>query len=164
MSADDREPLLNTCFRVEIEGLPAAACAEVIFPEARIVDGGRRGGGVQYGPLTLRRGFRESSDWYRWWDSCRGGGAPLKKQIAIVLMDRQQADRTRWTFAGTLPAAYTVSPLNATQAEVVIETLEVSVAGLTIASGGSRLPSPAKPAAHRLTRTRARRRRTREQK
>lgn len=157
MRLDAGEPLLNARFRVEIEGRPAEGVVQVILPEARIVGGGTART-VQYGPLTLRRGLTASSDWYRWWDSSRGARAPLKKQIAVVLIDRQQADRTRWTFAGATPAAYSVSPLNAAQAEVLIETLELSVAGLTIGFGASSdSHRPAAPDTRRRNRTRTRR-------
>jgi T4-like virus tail tube protein gp19 len=156
MSTDAAGPLLNTCFRVEIEGLSAAGCIEVIFPEARIIGAGRLRT-VQYGPLTLRRGLRVSSDWYQWWERCRGAGAPLKKRIAVVLMDRQRADRARWTFSGALPAAYTVSPLNAAQAAVLIETLELSVSGLAMELDGRKDSPRARRAAKRSTPARARR-------
>ena len=135
MGIEDREPLLNARFRVEIEGLPASGVVEVIFPEARITsaDGNAR---VQYGPLTMRRGMTTSSDWYRWWDSARGSAA-AKRRVTIVLMDRLQADVHRWTFSDALPSAYAVSPLNALRGEPLIETLELSVGGFDVSFGAS---------------------------
>ena len=156
MSIDDRELLLNARFRVEIEGLPATGVVEVVLPEARIV-GGATARTVQYGPLTLRRALTASSDWYRWWHSARGARAP-RKQVAVVVLDREQAERTRWTFAGTLPSAYSVSPLNAARAEVLIETLELTVTGLTIGfDATSDSPAAVEPAASSRPRTRRRR-------
>jgi hypothetical protein len=56
MNVDDREPLRNTRFHVEIDGRPSAGVVEVIVPEARI-DRGGVDGAVQYGPLILRPRF-----------------------------------------------------------------------------------------------------------
>ena len=40
------------------------------------------------------------------------------------------SDVTRWMFSGAAPSGYLVSPLNALGQEPLIETLELSVAGL----------------------------------
>jgi len=134
MNADQRDPFLNTRFRVEIEGLPHSGVVEVVFPESRIV--GRRGRTtvVRYGALTLKRGMTGSSDWYRWWDAARTPAA-ARKTVVVVLIDRLGADVQRWTFSRTLPAAYAVSPLNAVQGETLMETLELSVGGFRLAFG-----------------------------
>ena len=124
---------MNARFRVEIDGLQETGATEVIFPEARIVSAGRKARVVQYGHLTLRRGLTGSSEWFQWWEHARKpAGAAARKQVSIVLMDARGTDVTRWTFADAMPAAYSVSPLNALGNQPLIETLEVSVRGLKV--------------------------------
>jgi phage tail-like protein len=155
---DRREPLINARFRVEIEGLQDTGAVEVIFPEARIIEGGGKARVIQYGPLTLRRGMTTSSDWYHWWDKARasvsaprapqGARAPrgakphegpgaAKKTVTVVLMDRSDTDINRWTFSRALPSGYFVSQLNALGSEPLIETLELSVDEFRLAFGDS---------------------------
>lgn len=129
--AESPEPLLNTRFRVEIDGLAAGSVVEVILPEARIVREGEKPD-VRYGALTLRRTMTASSDWFRWWDNARGARRPEGRRVAVVLMDRSKADVQRWTYEGAIPAAYHVSPLNSLRSELLVETLELSVSGFSL--------------------------------
>ena len=129
----EHQPLLNARFRVEIQGLPGTGATEVIFPEARIVRPRGKTPVVQYGTLTIRRGMTTSSDWYQWWDRARRSAKPTPKEVRIIVMDRTRADVTRWTFSGAAPSGYLVSPLNALSGETILETLELTVGGLTIA-------------------------------
>jgi hypothetical protein len=133
-----RQPLLNARFRIEIEGLSGTAATEVIFPEARIVGLRGKARTVQYGSLTIRRGMTASSDWYQWWDRARRSPAAARKDVSVVVMDSLRADAARWTFAKAVPSAYSVSSLNALGSEPLIETLELSVGGLTMSFSGSR--------------------------
>lgn len=129
------EPLTGARFRVEIDGAASGGAVEVVFPEARIVNGrGKRV--VQYGALTLRRGLTRSKDWYEWWDrarSSRAGASGLTRTVRVTLVDRLQADVNRWTFLKALPTAYGVSPLNALASAPIIESLELSVRGFEAA-------------------------------
>jgi phage tail-like protein len=136
-----RDPYLNSRFRVEIDGLKGTGVLEVTFPEGRITTDGRTRA-VQYGPLTLRRGLSGSSEWYQWWDRARATTGGLKRNVTVVLMDQERADVTRWTYAGAVPAAYGTSQLNALRGEVLIETLELTIADFTIQFGPTRGASP----------------------
>jgi phage tail-like protein len=135
MNIETREPFVNARFRVEIEGLPGTGATEVIFPEARIVEGRRKTRVVQYTSLTLRRGLNSSGEWYRWWDSARTSATAGRKTVSVVLMDAVRADVARWTFFKTVPIAYAVSPLHALGGEALSETLELSVGGMRAAFG-----------------------------
>jgi phage tail-like protein len=130
-----RDPLVNARFRVEIDGLSGTGATEVIFPEARIVTQGRKRRAVRYGTLTIRRGMTASSEWYDWWEAARTSATAGRRTVNIVLMDAERADVTRWMFSGARPSGYLVSPLNALGREPLIETLELSVAGLKMAFG-----------------------------
>ena|ERR1700730_15891343 len=153
MSIDEREPFVNARFRVEIEGLQRTGAVEVIFPEARIVEGRGRARAVQYGHLTLRRGMTTSGEWYCWWDNARVSARAARKTVTVVLMDRSRADVNRWTFAGALPSGYFVSQLNALGNEPLIETLELSVGGFRVAFGDSSDQSDGNPEAGRRRRS-----------
>ena len=131
--SNNRDPLVNARFRVEIDGLSGTGATEVIFPEARIVTAGRKRRAVQYGTLTIRRGMTASSEWYDWWDTARKSATVGRRNVSIVLMDAERTDVTRWVFSGAQPSGYLVSPLNALGREPLIETLELSVAGLKMA-------------------------------
>ena len=122
-----QDPVINARFRVEIDGLQGTGATEVLIPEARIVARGRTRRVVQYGTLTLRRGFTRSSEWYDWWDSARRSASVRKRTVNVVVMDAERADVTRWVFSGAVPSGYLVSPLNALGREPLIETLELSV-------------------------------------
>lgn len=135
MSIDEREPLVNVRFRVEIEGLQGTGATEVIFPEARIVKGRGKARAVQYGHLTIRRGMTTSNEWYQWWDRARTSATAGRKRVTVVLMDRLRADVNRWTFSDARPSGYFVSPLNALAGEPLIETLELSVGGFKVEFG-----------------------------
>jgi hypothetical protein len=129
----EHQPLLNARFRVEIQGLTGTGATEVIFPEARIIRPRGKTPVVQYGTLTIRRGMTSSSDWYEWWDRARRSSKPTSREVRIIVMDTARADVTRWTYSSATPSGYLVSPLNALGGEVIVETLELTVGGLTIA-------------------------------
>ena len=142
MSVDRADPFINARFRVEIDGFPAAGATEVIFPEARIVTGPRKTRVVTYGPLILRRGMTRSPEWYQWWDRARTSSNPDRRNVNVVLMDASHEDVTRWSFSAALPSGYCVSPLNALGTQPLIETLELSVAGLQVTFGDAAKTAP----------------------
>ena len=66
------------------------------------------------------------------WDSARRPRArtrDVSRTVRVILIDRFQADVSRWTFAAAEPTAYSMSPLNALLSAPLIETLELSVGG-----------------------------------
>ena len=136
MTSETREPFVNARFRVEIEGLQSTGATEVIFPEARIVEGPRKTRVVQFTNLTLRRGLNASAEWYQWWERARVSSKAGRKSVSVVLMDAGRTDVARWTFLNTMPVSYAMSPLNALGNEPLIETLELSVSGMRRVSIG----------------------------
>jgi phage tail-like protein len=142
-------PLGNMRFRLEIEGLPGGGAAEVVFPEARIATA-RRGRGVHYGPLIIRRGLTQARDWYEWWDAARRGRRPPRRAVRVVLQDGAGGDAAAWLFRDALPVAYHLSPLHALGNEPVLETLELSIGDFEAAPGGT---GANRPKARRRTAT-----------
>jgi phage tail-like protein len=132
-SAD--HPLLSARFRVEIEGLQSTGATEVLLPEARITGARSEAPAVHYGSLTLRRGMTTSGEWYRWWDVARTSAAGARKTVTVVLMDAHGADANCWTFSEAQPTGYFVSQLDALNGGVLVESLELSIAGFTMAFG-----------------------------
>src|SRR5262249_36193048 len=154
MAGDNREPLLNARFRVEIAGVPSPGVVEVILPEARISATRGRTPAVQYGALTLRRAMTASNEWYRWWDQARRSPRDATRPLAVVLTDRFDADVSRWSFSSAVPSAYAVSPLNAVRGELLIETLELSVDSLTVTFGADETSGATDAARSRRSRPR----------
>ena len=91
-----------------------------------------------YGSLTLRRGMTTSGEWYQWWDMARASAAGARKTVMVILMDGQGADVNRWTFSQAQPTGYFVSQLDALNGGVLVESLELSIAGFTMAFGDRR--------------------------
>ncbi len=136
MPLERRDPFINICFRVEINGMKGSGALQVLFPEAMIVidpdDGAteiRRPVTTRFGHLTLRRGLTTSDEWYQWWNETRQSKGSLVRTVKIVLIDEHGADANRWVFDNSLPFLYHVSSLNAVSEEILTETLELTVGG-----------------------------------
>jgi len=142
MRGNRRDPLGNMRFRLEIDRMQHTGAVEIVFPEARIVRTQRKARSTDYGTLSIRRGVTASDEWFDWWDQSRRSKTALKRNVAVILLDERGNDVNRWLFVDATPLGYRVSNLNALGDEVLIETLELSVADLK-ASFGSR--SRAKP-------------------
>ncbi|MFL6578038.1 MAG: phage tail protein [Povalibacter sp.] len=130
-------PFGNMRFRVEIEGLPGAGCVEVIFPEGRIARARASSkDSARYTNLTLRRGLTSSRDWYSWWDQARGPMLRQRKRvgraIVVSLLNELGEQGHRWLFADATPIAYQLSSLHALGSELVMEMLELKVAGFRL--------------------------------
>ncbi len=68
--------------------------------------------------LVLERGLgdRELWDWYQRGDARTG---------AILLLDPSGAERTRWTFTGAWPCAWSGPDLDSARAHVALERVEI---------------------------------------
>ncbi|RZT92493.1 phage tail protein [Rivibacter subsaxonicus] len=131
--ASERGPFLNMRFRVEIEGIEATGCTEVLLPESRLDGAGAAPDAkptLRLGTLVLRRGLSGSPLWFDWWQRATRPRLKSARSVTVVLLDERGADANRWVFGGARPCAYHVSSLNALGAEVVIETLELTVESL----------------------------------
>jgi len=137
-----QDPLRNQRFRVEIDGLQAAAFSEVLIgatttdiidyregtdpPYVRKLPGLHR-----FGNVTLKRGITTSlelSDWHR--EILQGQTANARRRVVIVVADESGADQARFVVTNAWPAKYEVGPLNAHGNEVFIETLELANEGI----------------------------------
>ena len=134
-------PHLNAHFIVDLgrgdARAPDVGFCEVVFPEFRIGPAERvKRGGPPVVPappteshsrhLILRRGVTGSRDLYEWWDQVRQGGARQSRTVTVRLMtpDLSRAVLT-WRFYKARPVCLSYAPLNALQATVLIESVEL---------------------------------------
>lgn len=99
---------------------PEAGFCEVVFPPFRVdaSDDERR--------LVLRRGVTGALDLYSWFDRARRDKGASRRTVTVELMT---PDLSRpvvtWVFHGTRPLSLSYTPLNALEAAVLIESLEL---------------------------------------
>ena len=117
-------PYGSAHFLVDLGGgdprAPEAGFCEVVFPEFRIdADQAAQ-------RLILRRGVTGSLDLYAWWDEARREKTSRPRTIKVQLMtpDLSRPVMT-WSFHGVRPVTLWYAPLNALQATVLIESLEL---------------------------------------
>jgi phage tail-like protein len=136
------DPLRNFRFRVEIDGIQAAAFSEVVIaPTTTEVIEYREGsepsrvrklpGLTKFGTVTLKRGVTTSLELVNWHlQVVRGQMAAARKQISIVVLDDAGQDVARFVVADAWPIKYDPGDLNAKGNEVFIELLELANEGI----------------------------------
>ncbi len=132
------DPYRNFRFRVEISGIDQGG-----FREVSIADSSqdpieyREGthpptmrkipGLIKYGNVTLKWGVTDSMDLYNWRKAIEDGKtAGSRKTMAVVLVDEEGKEKSRWEFSNAWPTKYDPADLNATANEIAIETLEIA--------------------------------------
>jgi phage tail-like protein len=136
------DPVRNFRFRLEIDGLQAAAFSEAMIAETttEAIDY-REGtdpmhvrklsGLTKFGNVTLKRGITDSMDIYNWHKQIMAGQVQTnRKQVAIVVIDEAGADKARFVISEAWPTKYDPSDLNAKGNEVYIELLELVNEGI----------------------------------
>lgn len=136
------DPVRNFRFRLEIDGIQAAAFSEAAIAETttEAIDY-REGtdpmhvrkltGLTKYGNVTLKRGITDSLEIYNWHKQIVAGQVQSnRKQVAIVVVDEAGADKARFVISEAWPMKYDPSDLNAKGNEVFIELLELVNEGI----------------------------------
>ena len=136
-----RDPLPDCSFLVEIDGLIVGGFSEVGGLEAEVEifevrEGGLNGYAHQLaGParypsrLVLRRGVVDDPVLWDWYEETARGRI-RRRSGAVVLRDAEGGEARRWSFFDALPARWVGPRLNAAQASVAIEALELVHHGL----------------------------------
>ena len=137
------DPYKNFNFRVEIDGVAAAAFASVsgLAAEAEVIEY-REGadkvtssrklpGRVRYPNVTLRRGLTASRDLWNWWKTTRDGQVE-RRTVAITLLNDAGEPVLRWRLREAWIARIEASDLDAQGNEVAIETIELAHEGLEL--------------------------------
>lgn len=132
------DPLLGYNFRVEIDGVTAAAFREasgLTFEtdpvEYREGDEARLHVRKLYGlrkftNISLKRGITTDAQLYAWHAQILNGGAGLRDG-AVVLLDELRRDKLRWRFINGFISKWEGPTLNATANDVGIEMIEIAV-------------------------------------
>ena len=136
------DPVRNFRFRLEIDGLQAAAFSDAAIAETmtEAVDY-REGtdpmhvrklsGLTKFGNITLKRGITDSLEIYNWHKQIVAGQIQSnRKQVAIVVVDEAGTDKARFVVSEAWPTKYHSSDLNAKGNEVLIEMLELVNEGI----------------------------------
>ena len=142
-TATRTDPFIGNRFRLEISGIQIAGFSEVTIPDLSIAevdyregtDAGTRklSGQSSIGTLTLKRGQTSSTELYDWFTDIMASGAllNLRKSVSVVLVDPTGVEKARWNCTKAWPSKYESGALDAKGSEVLIETLEIQVEGMT---------------------------------
>jgi phage tail-like protein len=131
----------NFRLRVEIDGITQSKFTEVIIPDVTIeVKEYRDGrditmrkipGVIRYSNLILKCGITESMELYNWHkDIVDGKINSSRKNVSVVLLDREGNEAARWRFERAWPTKYTAPLINANENEIAIEVLEITHEGM----------------------------------
>lgn len=146
MSTGDRvDPYRNFNFLVEIDGITQAGFQECSGGLSSEIDATEyREGGyslehgstahklpgmTKYANITLKWGLTDSQELYKWHRDAVIGKIE-RKNGSIILMDRDGAEKVRWTFYNGWPAKWKGSDFNAKSSDVAIESLEIVHEGI----------------------------------
>lgn len=131
------DPYRGFKYRVEIDGIRAAAFSEATIPDTTTESVEYREGTdpnysrvlsglTKYGSLTLKKGITDSMDLYDWRKLVEEkGAASARKNISLILIDEESEDKCRWNIYNAWPTKYENSGFSASSNEVAIETLEI---------------------------------------
>jgi phage tail-like protein len=132
-------------FRVEIDGISAAAFSEVsgIEAEVAVVDyrpgndkspGPRKlPGEAHFSNIVLKRGMTSDLSLWNWMQETLDGKVE-RKTMSIVLFNDAGAEVLRFNFRDAWPVKWTGPTLNGGASDIAIENLEIAHEGLSIVS------------------------------
>lgn len=137
------DPLGSYRFRVRIDGLEVAEFSEcsglemtVKFEEVR--EGGqnefvhRLPGRVEYGNLTLRRGYAKSNQFFTWCLTVFNRRKIQRKKVVVALVAQDGKQVMEWTFLDAYPVKWSGPAFKAGENAIAIESLELAHRGLLV--------------------------------
>jgi phage tail-like protein len=139
------EPLTNSRFRIEIDGISRAGFCEVSIaetttdavdyregtdpPHLRKLPGLRK-----FSNITLKVGLitgANALDLFQWYsDTANLGAANNRRNVSIIIQDEGGRDVSRFHIAQAWPTRYSVGNLNARGHDVLLETIELVNEGI----------------------------------
>ncbi len=140
---DRHGPYRNARYLLEIDGLVKAGFSSCTIPENSTEAVEYREGtdppttrklwGLNdYGTLTLQFGVTDDSievfEWRRLVE--RGDLDEARRDIAVIILDEEGNPGPRWEFRRAWPTSYDAPDLDASDAEVAIEGLEIEHEGM----------------------------------
>jgi phage tail-like protein len=138
-----KDPYSALNFRVEIDGITAAAFSECsgLVSEIDVIEyrSGGEGcavhklpGRCKFSDIVLKRGITTDRELWNWYKTVLDGNVQ-RKSGSIILLDDAGQEVLRWNFRHGWPRKYEAPTLNAKTSEVAIETLEITHEGLELA-------------------------------
>ena len=130
-------PYENSLFRLHLNGEPLPI-EQVLLPELNIevleyregsdpeAASRRQPGRSSFTTLVLRRGFNGSLTLYQWYEETEQGSPDAKKSLQLDLLNEASDPVATWKFTNVFPARYMISPLDAQDGGVVVETIELA--------------------------------------
>jgi phage tail-like protein len=137
-----KDPLRNSRFIVEIDGISQAGFREVTIPDTSTDPIEYREGNEattvrkipglnKYSNIVLKYGITDSMELFNWYkDIVDGKIKSARKNISILYLDEEGNEATRWTFVQAWIFKYTPGSANATANEIAIETMEIAHEGM----------------------------------
>ena len=141
-TGERKDPYKNHRFLVEIDGITQAGFREVTIPDTtqdaiEYREGNepptvrKLSGLVKYGNVSLKWGITDSLDLYKWRQTVEQGKMKdARKNVAIVLIDEEGNQQSRWEFSQAWPTKYDAPDFNATANEIAIESLDITHEGM----------------------------------
>jgi phage tail-like protein len=140
MAPPRRDPYKVFRFRVEIDGLTAAAFSEVsgLESETTVIEyragtdpnlARKLPGLTKYPNIVLKRGVTQDAELWNWRKRVIDGNVD-RRNGSIVLQDDSGQDQVRWNFHNGWPCKLQGPSLNAHGDDVAIETLEIAHEGI----------------------------------
>jgi phage tail-like protein len=135
-------PYASYRFRVQVQGVDVAEfteCAglEMTVKTDEVREGGQNGfvhrlpGRVEYGNLTLRRGYAMRNELFDWLVTSVGQRRTLVKQtVTVSLVDQSGGTVMSWTFLDAFPVKWSGPSFKAGDNAIALESLELAHNGM----------------------------------
>ena len=139
----NQDPVVSAWFGVEFQGQVVGAFRECsgMGSENEIVEykaSGPKGeyvihkvpGRLKWNNITLKRGITDATDMWKWRKLIEDGKIDeARKNGSIVMFNQEGKEVARWSFINAWPSKLTGPAANATNNEVGIEEMELTVEG-----------------------------------
>jgi len=136
------DPYRNMRFLVEIDGIVQAGFSEATIPDSsqdpieyregnELPTARKIPGLIKYGNLTLKWGITDSMELYNWRKLVEQGKMKdARRNMAVVVLDEEGNNKSRWQFSQAWPNKYDAPDLNAKGTDIAIETMEIAHEGM----------------------------------
>lgn len=139
----EKDPVVSAWFGVEFQGQVVGAFRECtgMGSENEVVEykaSGPKGeyvmkkvpGRLKWNNITLKRGITDAMDMWKWRKLVEQGKInEARKNGSIVMFNQEGQEVSRWEFINAWPSKLTGPSANATNNEVGIEELELTIEG-----------------------------------
>lgn len=137
-------PIANVQFLVEIDGIAESGFCQVSGVESALeLVRGQSGprnpalapskpGDVSYSPVTLQRAATADHELWRWYRQGIGG-RPEKRSVTVTILNADLEPVFTVRMRGAWPRRWKLSTLDACEAEVLVEEVELAIESFDLA-------------------------------